>query len=166
MNGVSSLRSRIGLALLGACLAGAGLFFCVALANGYTRAKALRSWVELPALVVASSIETQRVPGAVQENRYRAHVRYRYRHEDREWVSDGVSTKDKWSRDRSKAERVVARYGLGSRVACFVNPDNPSEAILERSTLAPGYTLWFPGLFVLGGAGMLWAAGRGRRPSG
>lgn len=157
------LRNRLGLAVLGACLAGTGLFFCVVLWSGYVTAKRFHDWVECPALVIASSIESRAVPGAVNEQRYRASVRYRYTYESREWVSDRVRWKDKWSRDRTKAERMVARYGLGTSPRCYVNPRAPSEAILERETLAAGYTLWFPGLFVLGGAGMLWAAWRGGR---
>jgi len=38
------------------------------------------------------------------------------------------------------AEKVVARYPMGAQVMVYYNPENPSEALLERST--PGYIKW------------------------
>jgi hypothetical protein len=39
-------------------------------------------------------------------------------------------------------------------MVCFVNPADPSFAILEKDSKAVIYTIWFPGLFVVGGLGM------------
>jgi hypothetical protein len=37
---------------------------------------------------------------------------------------------------------------------CRVNPHDPDFAVLKPDSLAPGYSIWFPALFVIGGLGM------------
>lgn len=39
------------------------------------------------------------------------------------------------------ARNVVARYPAGAQVMVYYNPDNPSEALLERGM--PGFIKWF-----------------------
>ena len=41
----------------------------------------------------------------------------------------------------SGAHRVVARYPVGAQVMVYYNPENPSEALLERGM--PGHIKWF-----------------------
>jgi hypothetical protein len=38
-----------------------------------------------------------------------------------------------------------------SKVEAYVNPDDPTEALLEHETKAPGYSIWFPAWFLVGG---------------
>jgi len=40
----------------------------------------------------------------------------------------------------SGAKKVVARYPVGSQVMVYYDPNNPSDAVLERST--PGHVKW------------------------
>ena len=42
-------------------------------------------------------------------------------------------------------------FPVGSRVLAFVNPNDPTEVLIEHETKAPGYSIWFPALFLLGG---------------
>jgi hypothetical protein len=44
-----------------------------------------------------------------------------------------------------------------------VNPAEPSFAILKTDSLAPGYSIWFPALFVVGGLGITFRAALGKR---
>jgi hypothetical protein len=48
---------------------------------------------------------------------------------------------------------------------CRVNPADPAVAVLRIDSRAPGYSLWFPALFVVGGVGIVVGALR-RRPTG
>jgi hypothetical protein len=52
-------------------------------------------------------------------------------------------------------EELVATFATGSMTKCWVNPQQPSQSVLKLDTRAAGYTLWFPGLFFLGGVGMI-----------
>jgi hypothetical protein len=40
------------------------------------------------------------------------------------------------------------------RTTCRVDPANPDFAVLKPDSLAPGYSIWFPALFVIGGPGI------------
>ncbi|MDB6071920.1 MAG: hypothetical protein JWL81_3091, partial [Verrucomicrobiales bacterium] len=61
---------------------------------------------------------------------------------------------------RDKAEAAAAAYPPGKEAMCFVNPAEPGEAVLEHSTKAAFYTLWWPMLFAAGGSGMVAAAAK------
>jgi hypothetical protein len=37
---------------------------------------------------------------------------------------------------------------------CLVHPQNPALAVLKPDSLAPGYSIWFPGLFMIAGLGI------------
>jgi hypothetical protein len=41
---------------------------------------------------------------------------------------------------------------------CYVDPKSPDRAVLKRDTKAALYSIWFPCLFVIGGAGMILSA--------
>ena len=49
----------------------------------------------------------------------------------------------------------MERWPVGKQVEAFVNPKAPKEAVLDHETKAPGYSIWFPGLFLVGGLGIL-----------
>ncbi|HSL31612.1 MAG TPA: DUF3592 domain-containing protein [Anaerolineales bacterium] len=60
----------------------------------------------------------------------------------------------------SGAQKVVARYPVGAQVMVYYNPENPSEALLERGV--PGHIRWFwiilviLDLFLCGLGAVLW----------
>jgi hypothetical protein len=66
-----------------------------------------------------------------------------------------------WSADRAEMEKRAAALPAGATTTCRVDPANPDFAVLKPDSLAPGYTIWFPGLFVAGGIGMVIRAIRG-----
>lgn len=147
-------KKRSGLLfMLGLALIGLGLAFCLLLLRGYLAAAAYDDWQPTPALVVASWIEPVPQPGS-DPMRYRLRVRYRYEIAGETYVSTRVREIESNTRQRAKLERLQERFRSGEEATCFVNPRHPEEAILLRPTKAPGYTVWYPALFVLGGAGM------------
>ena len=42
----------------------------------------------------------------------------------------------------------------------YFDPDDPQLSVLKRDTKASLYSIWFPFLFVVGGAGMVFSAVR------
>jgi len=85
---------------------------------------------------------------------------YRYEFGGSSHVGERIRRIPVRSAHRDKAERWVARYPSGRRVQIYVNPEKPSEAVLKRDSQAALYAIWFPALFVVGGAGMAVAAVR------
>ena len=55
-------------------------------------------------------------------------------------------------------ESRIKEYPAGKTTTCRVNPNNPDFAVLKPDSLAPGYSIWFPGLFVIGGLGITFRA--------
>jgi hypothetical protein len=66
----------------------------------------------------------------------------------------GLSTVGDWP------EEAVARYRPGTRAACYYNPQNPAEAVLERGTHADPAVLYAAGIFGLIGLAFFIRAGR------
>jgi hypothetical protein len=51
------------------------------------------------------------------------------------------------------------------QTVCYVNPSDPTIAILKHGTRAALYSIWFPLLFVVGGLGIAWTAIRRKAPA-
>ena len=100
-----------------------------------------------------SWVERVPQPGA-SYSRYAFRARYSYTYEGTEYRSSQVREIERRVREREKVEAVRKRFPVHAEVMCYVNPARPEEAILIKPTKAPGYSIWFPGLFVVGGLGM------------
>lgn len=157
----STTNTRLLQTSLGLGLVIPGVAFTILLWISYLRAQETRHWTPTPCLVLSSRVLSEH-PSPHSPLVHLASVRYRYsvngvtyeenhiRHEG----SDGPTS------DRAKAEAVCAKYPPFRETTCFVNPAKPGSAVLEHTTKAGLYTLWFPLLFVAGGAGMVWSAWR------
>ncbi|MEM1444175.1 MAG: hypothetical protein AAGF67_17645, partial [Verrucomicrobiota bacterium] len=60
--------------------------------------------------------------------------------------------------DPRKLKKHIERYQPDTNLVCYVDPKNPDFAVLKKDTKAALYSIWFPGLFVVGGAGMILTA--------
>jgi hypothetical protein len=123
--------------------------------RSYARAKGMTNWPQVPCLILQSNVEEQRIGDTVAPE-YRLQVLYRYdfdgsSYESRLWSLRGSMPRN----DRATVEELVATFATGSMTKCWVNPQQPSQSVLKLDTRAAGYTLWFPGLFFLGGVGMI-----------
>ena len=54
-------------------------------------------------------------------------------------------------------ERVVS-LSVGNETVCYLDPDAPELVVLKKDSKAALYTIWFPCLFIVGGAGMIFSA--------
>jgi hypothetical protein len=140
----------IGLAtaLLGA------LFFGLML-RSFLRAGEMRKWPEVPCVILVSEIEQRRHdPHSPVEARHV--VSFGYEWEGQPRTSGRLSLRGSpWSSKAGVTERRVAAYPVGMRTTCWVKPDEPDFAVLQLDSLAPGYSIWFPALFVIGGLGIV-----------
>ncbi len=122
-------------------------------------------WVETQCVVESSEV---RVHSSSDGTTYSVHIVYKYL-VDGDWQqADRYSFEMGSSGGRGGKQRVVDRYPPGSESICYVNPDDPTQAVLNRDFVP---TIWF-GLFPLifvavGGGGLLFVAwGMGRRRRG
>lgn len=142
---------------MGLFLTLAGLLFLWVLYTAWQRAEETRRWTPLPCLIVSSRLSQER-PTPNSNTAFRAEVRYIYQFGGREMTGTHIKRVDSPSQHEEVARKKLENYPVGSKLTCFVNPQQPTQTVLKHDTRAALYSLWFPGLFVVGGLGMLWNA--------
>lgn len=155
----STTSARLLKTALGLLLVAAGLAFVAVLWNSYRRAEETRHWTPTPCLITFSELLTEHVTPNSPIS-YRAGIRYRYTFGGTIYDGSHIMRVDGTTKDRAKAIALTEKYPPGRETTCFVNPAQPDFAVLEHATRAALYSIWFPLLFVAGGAGMIFSAWR------
>lgn len=158
-NTPSSAASRLFLVFFGLFFGGIGLVFVVMLGHAALQDLATFSWTETTCQIVESKAERT---GADDESPYQALVKYRFAASGQEITSDritratGFGSQEHYGTFEEAAERVHS-FPPDASVQCFYNPDSPEEAVLLRRS--PWYALivLFPLIFVIIGAGVIYA---------
>lgn len=116
-------------------------------------------WVPTPGVVRSMKIEADDDPFPP----YRVVVAYRYDFGGATYVSDRYAAYARLFDDYGEASREMRAYVVGGPVTCYVNPADPSEAVLlpERSSMT--WFAAFPLVFVIVGVGGLYFTLRDRR---
>ena len=145
--------SVFGSIFFGSIVAFIGSIFVYGLLMAYGKAKETRSWQVTPCLIVKSEVQESK-PTPNSPFYYVSLVEYVYNYKGTERIGKSIKRVDGPSSDRKKAEKKILPFPKGKRTQCWVNPKDPDRVILKQSTLAPLYTIWFPGLFVVAGIGI------------
>lgn len=155
MNEVTPVNffSVIGGFVFGLLIAAIGGYFVFALYVGGQRAKQTRSWVETPCLIIRSEVEEGR-PTPNSPMQYLAVVEYEYSFGGTTHRGNRIKRVEGPTSHRQRAQDKLADFPAGGSALCWVDPNAPQEAILRHDSMAPLYTIWFPGLFVVGGTGI------------
>ena len=115
------------------------------------RAREMRSWPQVPCEVISSELN-QRSHDSQSPREFRLEVVYGYQWEGKWLTSDRFALRGSpWTSKRNLAENRLQEFPVGKNTVCWVNPQNPRFAVLKPDSLAPGYSIWFPSLFVVGG---------------
>jgi hypothetical protein len=102
------------------------------------------SWESVPCEILSSSVVTHEAEsrGSSQtETTYSIKIRYWYEVDGRGFTGDRYSFMDSGSDSKPEDKRaIVSKYPTGATRDCYVDPENPSSAVLYR-----GYPrmLWF-----------------------
>lgn len=112
--------------------------------------QAAKSWPATPCDILSSSVGVHRSSGKNSSTTYSTDIVYRYRADGREYRSDRVSLFMGSSSGREGKENTVAQYLAGSRATCFVNPQDPLDALLDRSLPWFVWLALIPALISLG----------------
>ena len=159
-----STASRVYLSFIGLALALAGGVFFALMWRSFQRARAVEHWPVVPCVILKSESEERQVdPNSAAERRFA--VLFGYEWQGRPYESELVKLRGSgWSSKSDIVTAYIEKYPEGSRQECHVNPKKPEQAVLEKESKAPGYSLGFPGIFVVGGLGMV--VGAWRTPAG
>ena len=163
----SAAAGRWYLAIIGLAIALLGSLFVWLMARSFLRAWEMRSWPEVACVILSSEVE-QRRNDENSAPEFRQDLTYGYEWKGTARTGDHLTLRGSpWSSNRQIVEARVAEYPVGSQAVCHVNPLDPEVTVLKNDTLAPGYSIWFPALFVIGGLGItLRAATRSASPTG
>jgi len=120
------------------------------------RASDSRSWRETPCVILASKVGSH----SGKSTTYSIDVTYRYSVDGREYTSDAYDLIPVSSSGYGGKKEVVDRYPPGTRTICYVDPADPSRAILQRGFSAKLLLLLIPPVFVLIGGWVFWVVTR------
>lgn len=158
----SSFSGRLWLASMGLFLASAGIVFTWVLYTAWQRAEETRSWTPTPCRITSSRLAKEQ-PTPNSNPAYRAEVRYSYTFAGNALIGSLIKRVNSPTQHEDVARKKLADYPVGAEPTCYVNPAKPHQAVLKHDTRAALYSIWFPGLFVVGGLGMAWNALRNPR---
>ena len=112
-----------------------------------------RQWVETPAEVVKSEVQSRRDSDG--GTTYRAHIEYSYEWEGRTYQSDRHRFSKVWTSPARGPRQTVQQYPVGHQFTAYVNPQNPEEAVIDRSLQWITFLfIGLTGLFCVIGAGI------------
>lgn len=150
----STHGGRWFLVALGLAVAVIGGLFVMLLGRSFLRAREMRAWPEVPCVILSSRID-ERIHDSQSPTEYRHDVSFGYDWKNEPRTGDHVTLRGSpWSSKRGVIEKRALEYPVGKRTTCRVDPSDPDFAVLKPDSLAPGYSIWFPGLFVVGGFGI------------
>ena len=146
--------ATIFLVLLGLCISAVGGIFTILMWRSYQGAVEQRAWPQVEAVVLSSEAEEWQ-HDEFSPKEYRLKILYGY-----EWEG-GRKTGERYGyrgnpyyNKRNKIDALVEDFSAGDKIRVFVNPADPDFAIVKPDSKAPGYSIWFPMLFVVGGLGI------------
>ncbi len=162
-NHPDSRAGRWFLAILGLLVALLGGLFIWLMARSFLRAREMRAWPEVACVIIISELEERRH----DENspaEFRLDLSFGYEWQGVPHTGDHLTLRGSpWSSKRERADERAAEFPVGKKTTCWVDPANPEFAVLKPDSLAPGYSIWFPALFVVGGLGITFRAFSGRK---
>jgi hypothetical protein len=138
----------------------AGLGFLMIFAVPAWKVVAARGWTPVECEILSSSVGSHSGDDGAT---YSIDVSFRYIFDSVEYSSDRYQFLGGSSSGYGGKKEVVDGLPEGSSTTCYVDPDDPSEAVLYRGFSWFYLFALFPLLFVaVGGGGMAWALSSGR----
>ncbi len=128
--------------------AGLGIVVAVAIAVDWLQGVDTWSWER-----ATCAIESSEVVDRSESDDFVLRVTYSYAWRGERFEGDGYRHSDQGVGSIAEAERLASRYAAGAEVPCWVDPDEPTSAWLERANLWAGLWIFVPLLFVGVGLG-------------
>lgn len=117
-----------------------------------------RNWAEAPAVVRSSKVEENR---SSHGTTYRVKIKYDYEFQGGEYESDRYSFFGGWTSGRDSKQDIVDRYPPGFKFSCYVDPNNITQAVIDRELGAQVFWGLIPLIFVVVGLGGMYLSIRG-----
>jgi hypothetical protein len=154
-DGAPSVGARLGLLLFFLFFFTMGSLFEVLLIRQFGQTIGQRFWKTTPCTILGSEIQER----GENEEPFAFTVHYQYTYAGRSYTGSRYRRSDWTSGSYSETQRLVQKYPAGLSVFCYVDPQDPGQAVLRRDSLALGLVIPFPLIFVVigaGGAFLIW----------
>jgi len=129
---------------------GVGLYFLTI--RTFLKVQDARSWPATPCIVQSSRVKSH---DSDDGTTYSVDILYRYEARGREFRSNRYSFMGGSSSGHAGKAEIVAQYPPGRQTACFVNPSDPTDAVLVRGFTPVMLVGVVPLVFLLVGVGGL-----------
>ena len=93
-----------------------------------------RTWQETPCKILSARLDKSR---SEDGTKYRADFTYSYQFDGKEYVGDRDSATENHGR-RKAAKARLNSLPVGTKTVCYVDPNDPSESVLDRS-----FPVWY-----------------------
>lgn len=110
------------------------------------------SWTETPCTILSSEVETH---DGDDGDTYSIEITYEYTSDGQQHTSDRYHFMGGASSGRAGKAEVVKAHPPGFQTVCYVNPDDPEDAVIERGLTADMWWGLFPLPFLAVGLGGL-----------
>ena len=132
----SSTKKNLGagcVSLFALAFAGPGIFLILWTIQTLWYWNAIQSWVETPCDILEAELKESTDGDGTT---YQAYARYQYQWAGQKYISEQVSIHSGQDNlgdyQRNKADELIRWQQHNEPFRCFVNPDNPNQAILYR----------------------------------
>lgn len=122
-----------------------------------------QNWKAVPCTIISSQVRTH---SDSDGSTYSIDILYRYVYEGKEYQSSRYKFMGGSSSGRSGKQRIVDRYRPGTKATCYVNPDAPYEAVIDRGFTADMLFGLIPLVFVAVGVGGFFGMRRAAKKAG
>lgn len=153
-------RSWVGVVFFSFFFLMGAAFFYVICVNPVMMIIQARNWAEAPAVVRSSEVEEN---SSSDGSTYRVKIEYNYEFQGREYESDRYSFFSGSTSGRDGKQDIVDRYPLGFKFSCYVDPNNPAQAVINRELTAQIFWGLIPLIFVVVGLGGMYFSIRGKK---
>lgn len=125
----SPLFGQIMMLLFGGIFfaAGAAFLWFVALVP-FIKSNSSGDWIETLCTITSSEVQESRSDGS---STYKPQVEFEYVFQEQIWVSESYDFTE-LNRSRSRCREIVADHPPGTQSRCFVDPNNPDQAVIVR----------------------------------
>lgn len=151
----NQLAGRWYLSAVGVALCLISALFMWLMSRSYLRAREMAQWPQQNCVMLSAEVEEVKI-GPTVASEYQIAVLYRYEFAGKDYDSNRWGLRGSMKKSqREEVAELAKQYATGTVQRCWVNPQQPEFAVLKLDSRAAGYSLWFPGLFFIGGVGMV-----------
>jgi hypothetical protein len=133
------------------------LLIQMALMDPLHHAERVRSWKQAPCIVKETRIIPHRSGGKKPSTSYEPYAEFEFTYEGKDYSSSQFWLSSRLLNSYAEAKTFLEPFPNGEPAQCWVNPENPSEAVLNREYVGFSVvgTLFGAALAVIGFGGLL-----------